>query len=94
MGKTIEKDSENSSFLDNHKEEEGFNIQLPISLARKEDIIDKIRGYNIAIYHEEIIAIDKSLRQLHKAIESVIPKGDRCEIEYIEEGASIYGSCF
>lgn len=88
MGKTVEKDP---SLLHDEKEERHLEIQLPSPLSKKEELLERLRGYNIAIYNEEIVAADKSLRQLHRALEKLIPKGKRCEIEYIEEGATIYG---
>ncbi len=55
------------------------------------DILSKIRGYTIAIYNGKIMAIEKSLKELHKKLENLMSKGGRCEIEYIEKGESIYG---
>jgi len=91
MGKTLEDDPPKTSHFHDKSEEEQLEIQLPLPLASKEEVLEGLRGYNIAIYDGEIIAMDKSLRRLHKTLENLIPKGERCEIEYIEEGASIYG---
>lgn len=65
-------------------------IRLPLPIARKEENINGLRGYNIAIFRYEIVAMDRSLRKLHEKLERLIPEGERCEIEYIEEGAHIY----
>ncbi len=91
MGKTLESEPSKSSIFNDKTEEEQFNIQLPMPLSAKEEILERLRGYNIAIYDKRIVAVDKSLRKLRKTLETLIPKGERCEIEYIEEGASIYG---
>ena len=91
MGKTLEKDSSKPSLFANKKTEELSEIQLPVPLPCKEEVLERLRGYNIAIYNEEIVAINKSLKQLHKTLEKIIPKGKRCVIEFIEEGAYIYG---
>lgn len=94
MGKTLENGLPKTSILNDKNEEEQIGIQLLIPLAYKEEVLERLRGYNIAIYGGKIIAIDKSLKQLHKTLETLIPKGERYEIEYIEEGASIYGFSF
>ena len=91
MGKTLENDPPKTSHFLDKSEEELFEIQLPLPLTSKEEVLEGLRGYYLAIYDGEIIAMDKSLRKLYKTLENLIPKGKRCEIEYIEEGASIYG---
>ena len=91
MGKILENDPSKSSFFNTKEEEDQDSIQLPIPLAFKGEFLEILRGYNIAIYEGKIVAFDKSLRQLHKTLKNLVPKGKRCEIEYIEEGASIYG---
>jgi len=94
MGKTLENESPKASLFADKGEGERFEIQLPLHLSSKEKYLDQLRGNNIAIYEEKIVAIDKSLKSLHKTLQKLIPKGKRCEIEYIEEGASVYGSGF
>lgn len=91
MGKSIENGTSEVSHLRANNKEDTQGIKLPIPLESKEDIIKKLKGYNIAIYNEKIVAIDKSLKSLHKVLENLIPEGEICKIEYIEEGASIYG---
>ncbi|MFO8017461.1 MAG: hypothetical protein R6U96_02400 [Promethearchaeia archaeon] len=93
MGKILENGSSKTSLPDD-KKEELLNLQLPIHLDQKAKFIEQLRGHNIAIYDDQIIAIDKSLRQLYNTLKSLIPTGERCEIEYIEEGATVYGFNF
>jgi len=90
MGKILENGSVKSSF----NNDEPVSKQLPIPLAYREEFLEKLRGYNIAIYDGKIVALDKSLRQLYQTLKTLIPEGEKCEIEYIEEGASIYGFNF
>ena len=94
MGKILENDSSKTNLFADKDEENKFGVQLPLPLSSKEKYLDQLRGNNIAIYEEEIVAIDKSLNSLYITLQKLIPKGKRCEIEYIEEGASIYGFGF
>lgn len=70
------------------------NISLPANVPDEETLQRLFRGKNIAIFNDEIIAQDKSLETLHEKFRRIIPKGESCYIRYIDEGASVYGSCF
>ena len=89
MGKILENGSSQSTPF--HGEEQKGSIDLPIPLSLKEEVLDQLRGLNIAIHEGKIVAVSKSLKKLHETLEDLIPEGERVEIEYVERGASIYG---
>jgi len=67
---------------------------LRIPLPTDEELQKRFGGSYIAIQDGNIIAIDQTLRGLHEKCKSIDSSGKGCHIEYIEEGASIYGASF
>lgn len=92
MGKILENGNSKSSFISNEQDNQQHDkMELPIPLSEREKVLERFKGYNIAIHGGNIVALDKSLANMLNTLKTLIPKGERCEIEYIDVGASIYG---
>ena len=76
--------------------EEKENIILPSE--GKYDLPDEIKlqklfgGRYIAIYNEQIIAVDSSLKILQEKLHKLRRKNQSFIIDFIEESVGIYGS--
>lgn len=67
------------------------NRDLPMKIPNDIIIQKLFAGMYIVIYKGEIIAADSSLKDLQEKCDRLIPEGNGYLIDYIEEGAGIYG---
>lgn len=67
------------------------NQNFPTPLEDEKILRKKYASQYIAIYQNQIIAVDPNLQELHKKITILLPNGEGCRIKYIEDGAFIYG---
>lgn len=89
MGKIAEE--EQKDYLE-AKNVEDFSFPMKIP---DEIIIQKqFSGKFIAIHKGMIIAVDNSLKNLYKKCGELLPKGEGCLFDYIEESVGIYGFNF
>ena len=65
--------------------------ELPIKITDSLTLQRLFPGKFIAIYEEQIIAEDISLKNLHEKIKTIIPENEGCIIDFIEESVGIYG---
>ncbi len=64
---------------------------IPIPIPDDEEVQKRFAGNYIATQDGKIVAVDRSLRGLHKKCKVLRPGDKGCHIEYIEDGVMVYG---
>jgi hypothetical protein len=84
--------------LARHARREGSSVDavLPIPIPGDEEIQKRFAGRYIATRDGNIVAVDQTLRALHDKCKALAPAsaGQGCHIQYIEDGAAVYGLGF
>ena len=68
------------------------NLELPIPVPDESILQELFQGNHIAIVDGQIIAVDPSIRNIHKKIEDLISRKKICHIQWIDEEFAIYGT--
>ena len=86
-------DKETFNFLMKEQEKiaEIKGLTFPMKIPNDFTLQKLFMGKFIALYKGEIIAVNTTLKKLQETLDSLIPEGDGCLIDYIEEGAGLYG---
>ena len=85
----LEKDS--STEAPARHEQNTTDMILPIPIPGEEVVQERFAGNYIATQDGKIVAIDRSLRGLHEKCKAFASSGKGCHIEYVEDGATVYG---
>ncbi len=64
---------------------------FPILLPNNKELVKKYAGKYIGIVENELVAVDTDIRKLKEKAKKIMKEGQRCYIEYIDGGVSIYG---
>lgn len=64
---------------------------FPILLPDNKELVKKYAGKYIGIIENELVAVDTDIRKLKEKAKKIMKEGQRCYIEYIDDGVSIYG---
>ncbi len=75
----------------NKKENDDSNQDFPILKPDNQELVKRYAGKYIGIIENKLVAVDTNIRKLKEKAKKVMKKGQRCYIEYIDDGVSIYG---